>query len=212
MFQRYWDTDVLNASTYSDAPSSNIIPARISSMSIIDLLRTRDFKSHDRSREAPGGADLDQSGILVVNCRGCSSCPDIGSPVCVRCITEHLSSLGSAERIRLTAGKDTEISGPAVELLCEMATISRPIASMPKGGRCSSCDRSPDRIISAAWADFPDPSFVAASDRLYTRSDDGAECSSCLQRTHAELVVAEEEMRRIRRRASTLASNRGVSI
>ncbi|MGI6009265.1 MAG: hypothetical protein ACOX8X_03970 [Methanomethylophilus sp.] len=158
--------------------------------------------------EVPGTAVYDPCGILKIRCRGCDQFPDAGSPACVRCIASAISSEGAAERIWLEGGKDTEIHGPAAEILCNLAQLK--MVNVPNGGgkRCASCPRSPARIIGDAWADFPDPSFASACDRLYSASDDGPECATCLQRTRSALLMADGSMRKVKAKAARLASGR----
>ena len=160
---------------------------------------------------APGTACMDRSGNLVVSCRGCDQFPDAGSPTCIRCITSAISTEGVSDRIQLKAGKDTDISGQAAEVLCDLAQLRR--ATLPTNGtrRCSACMRSPVRVMGDAWADFPDPSFAAACDRLYSLAGDGPECAACLQRTHSALRMAEDNMERVREKAARIASGKGAA-
>lgn len=160
--------------------------------------------------DAPGTGTMDRSGNLVVNCRGCDQLPDAGSPVCIRCITAAISNVGTSDKIQLRAGKDMEISGRAAEILCDLAQLRR--TSPPADGtrRCGTCMRSPSRVMGDAWADFPEPSFAAACDRLYGLAGDGPECASCLQRTHSALRMAEDSMGRVRDKAAKIASGKGA--
>ena len=168
-------------------------------------------KSKKNAGPVPGTASVDRSGNLVVHCGGCDQVPDAGSPVCVRCIASAVSSEGTAEKIRLKAGRDTEISGGAAEILCDLALLRR--ASLPTNGtrKCSVCSRSPVKVMGDAWADFPEPSFAAACDRLYALADDSPECTACLQRTHTALRAAEDSMARVKDKASKLASGKGAA-
>ena len=166
--------------------------------------------AHGGGAPPPVKAELDPSGILMIHCRECTAYPDAGSPACVRCITSSMSRVGTADRVQLKAGKDTEISGPAAEILCDMASLSRVMLPASAGPRCASCARSPEKVMSSAWSDFPEPSFKAAADRLYTEPGDGPGCANCLQRTHSALMIAEANMERVRRKASRIAAAKGA--
>lgn len=150
------------------------------------------------------------SGILTVNCRGCGQFPDVGSPVCIRCMTAFISKNGTADRIQLKAGKDTEVSGPAAEILCDLAMLNRPDYQVSGGKACESCMRSPSKVLEAAWADFPDPSFSSVAGSLYSDYRDGPECALCLQRTHSALLSADANMEKIRKKAALLTENKGL--
>lgn len=152
---------------------------------------------------------VDPAGILHIDCCACSQLPDVGSPGCVRCIADALAQLGGADRIQLRTGKDTEISGPAAEILCELAAVNRVSLSATDDRRCASCARSPQRVMAAAWADFPEPSFAAARNGLYTAPEDGPGCAACLQRTHSALTMAERNMDRVRQKAAAMAAAKG---
>ncbi|MEE3400928.1 MAG: hypothetical protein VZQ28_03080 [Methanomethylophilus sp.] len=169
--------------------------------------KARTYGRGRKAEQTAGTASYDPCGILRVHCRGCDQVPDAGSPACIRCITAAISSEGAAERIWLEGGKDTEIHGPAAEILCDLAQI-RTVLRPSDGRRCSSCGRSPERVIGDAWADFPDPSFASACDRLYSLRDDSPECTACLQRTRAALMMADDGMARVREKAARIASRR----
>jgi hypothetical protein len=153
--------------------------------------------------------ELDSTGILRIDCHGCAQLPDVGSPMCVRCIVNAVAELGGADRIQLRTGKDTEISGVAAELLCDLASVNRVSLDGNGDRRCAICSRAPQRVMAAAWTDFPDPSFAAAREGLYTAPGDGLGCAACLQRTHSALVMAERNMDRVKKKAAELAVNRG---
>ncbi|AGI47968.1 hypothetical protein TALC_00975 [Thermoplasmatales archaeon BRNA1] len=162
------------------------------------------FKSRGENR--PGSASMDPSGILNVDCRGCQQVPDAGSPVCIRCITSAIASEGNSDRIRLTAGKDTEISGDAADILCDLATMDRSPVPVSGDRRCRQCQRSPWAVMDAAWADFPEPNFAYAKGRLHSESGDMAECASCMQRTGSAISVSEESFARVKKKASSMTA------
>ena len=151
--------------------------------------KARPYGRGRKAEQTAGTASYDPCGILRVHCRGCDQVPDAGSPACIRCITAAISSEGAAE------------------ILCDLAQI-RTVLRPSDGRRCSSCGRSPERVIGDAWADFPDPSFASACDRLYSLRDDSPECTACLQRTRAALMMADDGMARVREKAARIASRR----
>ena len=157
-------------------------------------------------RTAPGTASTDRdSRSLVISCTGCDQLPDPSNSACARCICEAIAEEGPSERIRLTGTRDTEISGGAARLLCELATLSIPVIGDMQGRRCRGCSRSPSNVLAGAWADFPEPSLGPAMSRLYSDTGDGPECTVCMQRTYAALKKADDDLSRIRAKASSMA-------
>lgn len=166
-----------------------------------------------KDRKTSGQSYLDKTlSILHINCRGCERYTDCCSPDCISCMCEAIAKNGTAEKIRLESAKDTEISGRAAELVCDLARINRPLILMPKGRKCAKCPRHPEAIISSTWAEFPDPHFRNACSRLYSDRNDGPECAVCLQKTYTALNSADAEMERIRTKVTDLAESKDVRI
>ena len=162
-------------------------------------------------RTAPGTAVTDRdSRSLIISCAGCEQLPDPSNGVCARCICEAIAEEGPSERIRLAGTRDTEISGSAAQLLCELATLSIPVMGDMQGRRCRGCSRSPSNVLCGAWADFPEPALGPAMSRLYSDPGDGPECTVCMQKTYAALKKADDDLSRIRAKASSMARNGGA--
>lgn len=166
---------------------------------------------NSKKKQCPGEATvLPDSDTLCIDCKGCQQIPDAGSPVCINCVCSAVFRHGTADRIKLSAGKDTEISGPAAEIICELAQIGKPVSVVPDGRKCAKCPRSPERLFDAVWSEFPDPSFGSAYARLYVDGREPPECAACMQRTYSMLKSSEDEMGKIKEKTSDLAKNKGV--
>lgn len=153
----------------------------------------------------PGTASVDErDGSVIISCRDCTQFPDPSSTKCISCICEAISVCGSADKIRMIGVKDTELSGDAAEIFCDLARLCRPLVKNV-GRKCSGCPRSPEKIYDSVWAEFPDMSFAKACSRLYTDSRDGPECAGCLQRTYITLTNCDAEMKRIQEKMTLMA-------
>ncbi len=130
---------------------------------------------------------------LFIDCRECPQVPELRSPNCVKCIVGSISRCGNAENIRLRTSRDTEISGRAVEILCQLAAIdrsSRPL-SEEKDHKCKECVYSCKNIFGIAWEGFPDPYFESARTKLLEYKTSNSKCDTCLQKTYRALDQAE---------------------
>lgn len=150
--------------------------------------------------------------VLSIDCRECGKVPDAGSGECIRCIVSEISVNGCAARIRLRTGRDTEISGPAAEILCELSFIDRSASSV--GGRpmrrCGSCRHSCDRIVGIAWSAFPAPDFAGARGKLMSFRPSNGVCEVCVQKTYRALDQAELSISEISKRVSAMAERKGA--
>ena len=165
------------------------------------------LRKQDRKASARKGPEVEiVHGTVRIDCRKCSMVPNAGSPVCVRCMMDVLYEHGGTERIQLRSGKDTEISGRAAELLCDMALLGRDIRPVPSGKMCDGCKRECNRLLRAAWREFPEPAFSAARSELVPVSSDRPECTECMRRTSAALDAAEQNMEEMRRETADAAA------
>lgn len=120
--------------------------------------------------------------LLVIDCRGCRFTPVPGSGECISCMVESMCRAGSADRVVLRTGRDTEISGRAGKVLKEAASLRR--WSLPEdrpGGRCRGCPVSRCEVMGRAWAAFPgraDPSLKAALAQEVPDRDGCPECAA----------------------------------
>lgn len=150
--------------------------------------------------------------MLHIDCRDCGRMPDVGSPACVRCMVSAVSEKGSVDRIRLRSGKDTEISGAAAEVLCEMAFIERSMHSTSESSGmhgCRSCGFSCAEMLDTAWAGFPDPCFDDARAKLMVFRPQNRDCENCMQKTYRALEQAELGFRGVRGKLLQKAGNGG---
>ncbi|MCL2317569.1 MAG: hypothetical protein FWC44_00730 [Methanomassiliicoccaceae archaeon] len=150
--------------------------------------------------------------VLLINCRKCSSVPDIRSTGCLKCMIHQISEKGSAERIRLRTSKDIEIFGSAAETLCELAHLYRSTAyQMKKEGNrsCSDCNNSCPKIMEIVWSGFPDPSFDSARGRLSSFRPTDMRCNSCIQRTYRAIDQTEHGVNKLKKRISIEAARTG---
>lgn len=157
-----------------------------------------------------GGDDVPEAEVvgdlLVIDCRRCPFNPVPGSGECISCMVEAMCRAGSADRVVLRTGRDTEISGRAGKVLKESASLRR--WSLPEerpGGRCRGCPVSRWEVMTRAWAAFPcrtDPSIRAA---LAQEVPDRDGCPECAARTLQALEQMEQGVDEIR------ASMTGVS-
>lgn len=159
--------------------------------------------SRKKERSVKSEIDCD---VLSINCRECGHIPDPACAECVRCIVTEIGKHGCVERIRMRTGKDIEISGAAVELLCELSFVDTSSAvHKTRKGRCRTCGYSEDRIMRIAWETFPEPDFVGARGRLMTFRTGNSVCDVCIHRTYRALDQAELSMSEISRKASSFA-------
>ncbi len=156
----------------------------------------------------PGTATIDEKdGSIVISCRDCTQFPDPSSVKCISCICEAISECGAASKIKMIGIKDTELSGDAAEIFCDLSRICRPVVSNTKR-KCANCPRSPERIYDAVWSEFPDMSFAKACSRIYTDSRDGPECAGCLQKTYLTLANCDTEMKKIEEKITNMAGRK----
>jgi len=151
-------------------------------------------------------------GVLSINCRVCTSVPDVRSPGCLRCIIQKISEQGNAERIRLRTSKDVEIFGSAADTLCELAALygSTAINVQKEENRaCSNCNNSCSKIMDILWAGFPDLNFDSARGRLASFHPSDNKCNVCLQRTYRALEQAEHGMNNLKKKISVEAARTG---
>jgi len=148
---------------------------------------------------------------LLIDCRGCSERPDMGSPGCLRCVCRHMAGHGGRERISLRTARDTEYSGRAVEILNEVAALESMASSAgSRGGRgCGACEASCSKVFDRAWSALPRPDFDGARAALRGFRPSGEGCEACIQRTYRMLDQAETGFERICREASRSA--RGIT-
>ncbi|MDR3282806.1 MAG: hypothetical protein LBS92_04255 [Candidatus Methanoplasma sp.] len=146
-----------------------------------------------KKAEAQGKSELIDD-ALCIDCRGCVRAPEIRSNECVRCIVRHMADNGSASKVRMRTALDTELSGPAVDILGELASIYRSASSMKRSEdsrSCRTCDHSCKMVFSAAWAGFPDPYFDAARSSLARIKTTSSECTVCVKKTLRAIDQAE---------------------
>ena len=165
------------------------------------------------SKKKPETADaeLDED-VLSINCRKCKLAPDFRSPSCLKCIIQHISQQGNAERIRLRTSKDMEIFGPAAETLCELAVFynSTALSSHKEEGRsCADCNNSGSKVMDAVWTGFPDPNFDTARGRLANFRPSDNKCLSCIQKTYRALDQAEHGVNNLKKRISIETARTG---
>ena len=148
--------------------------------------------------ERRGPDSLLTDGLLVVDCRGCGYTPLPGTKECLGCMVRTMASAGSADRIVLRTGKDTEVSGRAGRAVQEAASIMRwSIPDPPPRGRCRMCPASRRTVMTAAWDAFPD-GFSGARALLGSAPPDRDECRACVATTSRLLDQTEDGLERIR--------------
>ncbi len=156
------------------------------------------FLRKEADGNVPGTASRDPSGALVVDCRGCARKPSVCEQACLRCMAGAVSLEGDSDRIRLSAGRDVEVTGRTAEAVCLMSRLlSSPVEDPGRPG-CADCPRRPTVVLDAAMQDFPEPSFSRARAMVVKHPDDEPECSACMQMTASILTVSEDTMDRIR--------------
>ncbi|MGE0015375.1 MAG: hypothetical protein AB7S83_04240 [Candidatus Methanomethylophilaceae archaeon] len=168
-------------------------------------------KKKKNRKNSVAGAKIDGD-VLSIDCQDCRKVPDAGSAECIRCIVSKVSENGCASRIRLRTGRDTEISGPAAEVLCELSFIDRSTSSVGGGPmrRCGSCRHSCDRIVGIAWSAFPAPDFAGARGKLMSFRPSNGVCEVCVQKTYRALDQAELSISEISKRVSAMADGKGA--
>lgn len=170
-------------------------------------------KSPKKKNRKDGAAMSEIDGdVLSIDCRGCGKIPDAGSAECIRCIVSNISDKGCVARVRLRTGRDMEISGPAVEILCKLSFIDRSASSVDnnRAHRCRSCHYSYDRIVGIAWSSFPTPDFSGARGKLMSFRAANNVCDVCIQKTYRALDQAELSVSEISKRTSAMAGGKGV--
>jgi hypothetical protein len=150
--------------------------------------------------------------ILCIDCRRCNHVPEVRSNECIRCIISNLSNLGNANKVKLRTSRDLELSGSAVEILCDMASLDRSANSLSRSEKshaCSGCDHSCAKVFNVAWAGFPDPYFDAARSKLMTFKPSSRECEVCVQKTYRALDQTELGLKNVKRKAALAVARTG---
>ncbi|MDD2410627.1 MAG: hypothetical protein PHV81_03000 [Candidatus Methanomethylophilaceae archaeon] len=168
-------------------------------------------KKKGNRKNGAAGSEI-EGDVLSIDCRDCGKIPDPGSAECIRCIVSRISENGCAVRIRLRTGRDTEISGPAAEVLCELSFIDRSASSVGvrKMRRCGSCRYSCDRVVGIAWGAFPSPDFAGARGKLMSFRPSNSVCEVCVQKTYRALDQAELSISEVSKRVSAMADGKGA--
>ncbi len=148
--------------------------------------------------DVPGSSSREPSGTVAVNCRGCTRRPSVTEQPCLRCMAAAITLQGDADRIRMCAGKDTEVTGRTARAVCLMSRLFSSPAEDPGKSECADCPRRPTAVVDAALQDFPEPSFQRARVMTLKRPEDDPECTACMQMSSALLSTMEEAMDRIR--------------
>ncbi len=145
--------------------------------------------------------------ILTIDCKGCGQNPDMGSPICIRCVTRSIVVHGNPERISLITGRNREYSGNVVEFLNEMAAIDRMASAIGtySDSKCKGCENSCSYIFGIAWSTFPDPDFSNARAKLRMFEPTRPECNGCIQKTYRMLDQAELSFDKVSKKASKSA-------
>jgi hypothetical protein len=151
---------------------------------------------------------------LCINCRDCKSAPNIRSAECMKCMVNGIAIQGNVDKIKLRTSKDMELSGQAVEILCDIANTRRYALlyhEQSSSRACSGCDHSRKKILDIAWMSFPEPNFDTARNKLMTSNSSESSCSLCIQKTYRTVDQAELGMENIRKKVSTeVARTRGL--
>ena len=161
----------------------------------MDLDLRRIIRGED---ENEGPEAVLEDGLLVVDCRRCLFRPLPGSKECLGCMVRTMASVGSADRIVLRTGRDTEISGRAGTIIRDLASMMRwSVPDEALKGRCRMCPASRKEVMSAAWRSFPekDPAPRLLLDGV-DRDRDG--CRACIAATARALDQMEDGIGRIR--------------
>lgn len=159
----------------------------------------------DDETDLPGTASRNSAGVLCISCTGCERSPDVCEPYCIRCISCAVASEGAGDRIRMTAGKDTEVTGPAAELVCRLSALMTMPVTDPRDPRCTDCTSRPTVVMSSIWDTFPEPAFATARSSVRVAPTDDPECVACMQRTMVMVDSSEKAMDEIRATASAIA-------
>ncbi|MDR1690532.1 MAG: hypothetical protein LBR42_01640 [Candidatus Methanoplasma sp.] len=152
--------------------------------------------------------------VLCIDCKRCSTVPDVRSVNCLGCMMHHISQHGNAGRIRLRTGRDLELSGPAAEIICEMAALHGTMDSEFSGtGKrsCGDCMNSRSKIMGMIRSGFPEPNFDSARGRLASFRPSENECNSCIQRTYRALDQTELGLNNLKKKISIEAARTGGS-
>ncbi len=146
--------------------------------------------------------------VLSIDCRECGRIPDASCAECIRCIITEMKKHGCVERVRMRTGRDIEVSGPVVEILCELTFIDKSSSAIrtKKKGRCRSCNYSGDKIIEIAWESFPSPDFAGARGKLMSFKTGRNVCDICVQKTYRALDQAELSISELSDKASLLSN------
>ena len=148
--------------------------------------------------DVPGTSERHPSGAVVVHCRGCDRKPSVTDQTCIRCMVAAVSLQGDADRIRMSGGRDVEVTGRTARTVCLMSRLLSSPVEDPDRPKCSDCPRRPTLVLDAAMQDFPEPSFQRARVLTLKRPDDEPECAACVQMSSSIITASEEVMDRIR--------------
>ena len=154
--------------------------------------------SDDGDWEPPGRIDGD---ALIIDCRECRYVPVPGSNECMRCMVSTMCTCGSAARIILRTGKDTEVSGRSGAALRELASLKRwALPSKPDRVRCSKCPMSRRTAVELAWSEFPQPGIQKALSELEGPVPERPGCDECVKQTRRSLEQLGRRMEDLRSR------------
>jgi len=137
---------------------------------------------------------------LVIGCMDCGYAPEPGSKECMRCMVDRMAEAGGANRIVLRTGRDLEISGESGQAIKRMASMRRCSTSLTRDkGRCKRCPMHRNRVMDAAWQDFPYPNYLGARSLLDGAGGDEM-CVRCTASTMRALAQMESDLEDIRKR------------
>ncbi|MBO4797283.1 MAG: hypothetical protein J5494_00680, partial [Candidatus Methanomethylophilaceae archaeon] len=144
----------------------------------------------------PAAAVKDRS--LIINCSGCRFLPDPCTAECIRCMVSSMCRAGSADKVVLRTGRDTEISGYSGKTIKDAASVMRwSVSQEDLRGKCKTCDFSRRRIMDIVWNSFPADTVSEARTRLSGKTPQGKECEICVLRTRRALEQIESGLEAI---------------
>ena len=167
---------------------------------------------NNKGQKKVGSEIIDDT--LRIDCRNCRGAPNIRSSECMKCMINNIAVQGNVDKIRLRTSRDMELSGQAVEILCDIASTRRYALLIQENNRsrmCSGCDHSRRKMLDLAWVGFPEPNFDTARNKLMTSNSSEPSCSLCIQKTYRTLDQAELGIENIKKKISAeVARTRGI--
>ena len=163
-----------------------------------------------------GGKDVafnyrNDDGRLLIDCGKCDNPSEIGTVGCIKCVSRIIIDAGEPERIIMRSGHDTEYSGDVVRLMISFSKIdalgNAVIKENKRKKKCTVCSKSPSKLLSSAWADFPEIDMSSVRSELNAFEPGNKECEACIMQTYRSSEQLEHAIGELKKECARCAFN-----